>query len=80
MSAILDGNITTFIAAVVLYVMGTGTIRGFAQTLMIGIALSMFTAIVVTRLILKAMIGAGLDKPSFYGLIPKDGKNGLKSV
>lgn len=80
LSAILDGNITTFIAAVVLYVMGTGTIRGFAQTLMIGIALSMFTAIVVTRLILKAMIGAGLDKPSFYGLIPKDGGSGLKSV
>ncbi|MCI8342395.1 MAG: protein translocase subunit SecD [Firmicutes bacterium] len=66
--AILDGNITTFIAAVVLYFMGTGTIRGFAQTLMIGIALSMFTAIFVTRLILSAMIGAGIENSVFYGI------------
>lgn len=64
--AIIDGNITTFIAAVVLYFMGTGIIRGFAYTLMIGIAVSMFTAIFVTRLILKGLIGAGIDNPILY--------------
>jgi SecD/SecF fusion protein len=50
-SAILDSNVTTFIAGVVLYTFGTGPIKGFALTLMIGIVASMFTAIVVTRVI-----------------------------
>ncbi|HCT64678.1 MAG TPA: protein translocase subunit SecD [Lachnospiraceae bacterium] len=66
--AILDGNITTFIAAVVLFFMGTGTIRGFAQTLMIGIVISMFTAIVITRLIMKSIIGIGISKPELFGI------------
>jgi len=66
--AILDGNITTFIAAVVLFFMGTGTIRGFAQTLMIGIVISMFTAIVITRLIMKSIIGMGISKPELFGI------------
>lgn len=66
--AILDGNITTFIAALVLYFMGTGTIRGFAYTLMIGIVVSMFTAIVVTRLIIKGFIGLGLTSNALYGI------------
>ena len=55
-----DGNITTLIAAAVLYFMGTGTIKGFAITLMIGIVLSMFTAIVITRLIIMGIIGLAL--------------------
>lgn len=66
--AILDGNITTLIAAAVLYWMGNGTVRGFAQTLMIGILLSMFTALVITRLILKGFAGAGINNPKLYGL------------
>lgn len=66
--AILDGNITTLIAAVVLFFMGTGTIRGFAQTLMIGIVVSMFTAIVITRLIMKGIIGIGIQKTELFGV------------
>ena len=54
MSAILDGNITTLIAAIVLMSLGSGTVKGFAYTLMIGIILSMFTAMFVTRYILYA--------------------------
>jgi len=66
--AILDGNITTFIAGIVLYWMGTGTIRGFAQTLMIGIVISMFTAIFVTRTILQGFVACGIKSPSFFGV------------
>ncbi len=69
--AILDGNVTTLIAAVVLYWMGSGTIRGFAQTLMIGIILSMFTALIITKLILKSMVGAGINNPKLYGIKSK---------
>mgnify|MGYP000626949423 CR=1 FL=1 len=54
LSAIIDGNVTTLIAAVVLYFMGTGTVKGFAQTLALGIVVSLFTALVVTKLILNA--------------------------
>ena len=67
MSAILDGNITTLIAAVVLMVLGSGTVKGFAYTLMIGIILSMFTALVVTRWILYALYGIGLKNEKLYG-------------
>ena len=66
--AIVDGNITTFIAALVLYFMGTGTIKGFAFTLMIGIVVSMFTALVITKLIIKGLVGMGITKPTFYGV------------
>lgn len=67
MSAILDGNITTLIAAVVLMALGSGTVKGFAYTLMIGIVLSMFTALVVTRYILYALHGIGIQNEKFYG-------------
>lgn len=67
-SAIVDGNVTTFIAAVVLVMMGSGTVKGFAQTLMIGIILSMFTAMVVTRVLLCAFHGLGLDSIKLYGI------------
>lgn len=66
-SAILDSNITTLIAAVVLYLMGTGTIKGFALTLGIGIVLSMFTALYVTKNLLKAVYNLGLTNPKLYG-------------
>lgn len=66
--AILDGNITTLIAAVVLFWLGNGTIKGFAQTLMIGIVISMFTALVITKLIMKCLVGVGLNNPKLYGI------------
>lgn len=68
LSAILDGNVTTLIAAAVLGVMGTGTIKGFAQTLALGIVVSMFTALVITRLIMNAINEIGLDKVKLYGV------------
>ncbi len=67
-SAILDGNVTTLIAAVVLGFMGSGTVKGFAQTLALGIIVSMFTALVVTRQLMKALYGIGLKKESLYGV------------
>lgn len=57
---ILDANITTLIAGAVLYQFGTGPIRGFAVTLIIGIVVSMFTAIIVTKLLLKLIVGMNL--------------------
>ena len=67
LSAILDGNITTLIAAFVLGVMGTGAVKGFAQTLALGIVLSMFTALVVTRVIMNAFYALGIRNEKFYG-------------
>ncbi|MCM1183656.1 MAG: protein translocase subunit SecD [Roseburia sp.] len=67
LSAIVDGNVTTLIAAVVLALKGSGTVKGFAYTLALGIVLSMFTALVVTRLILKAFFAIGLKDAKFYG-------------
>ncbi|MCD7739243.1 MAG: protein translocase subunit SecD [Lachnospiraceae bacterium] len=67
-SAILDGNVTTMIAALVLMVMGSGVIRGFALTLMLGIALSMFTSLVITRLLVNAFYAIGLKSKKFYGV------------
>lgn len=73
LSAIVDGNVTTLIAAFVLGVMGTGSVKGFAITLAIGIVLSMFTALVITRYILDAFYGIGLQDAKFYGT-KKEGK------
>ena len=67
MSAILDGNITTLIASVVLMALGSGTVKGFAYTLMIGIILSLFTAMVVTRYILYSLYALGLKSDKLYG-------------
>jgi len=66
MSAIVDGNITTLIAAAVLWFKGSGTVKGFAQTLAIGIVVSMFTALVITRMIVYAFYGIGIRKESLY--------------
>ncbi|MDE5778937.1 MAG: protein translocase subunit SecD [Lachnospiraceae bacterium] len=68
LSSILDSNITTLIAAVVLYIMGIGSIKGFALTLGIGIVLSMFTALVITKSLLKALFTLGLKDPKLYGM------------
>ncbi len=67
-SAILDSNITTFIAAAVLYFFGKGTIVGFAVTLGVGIVLSMFTALTVTRLLLNSLVGMKVTNLKLYGL------------
>ena len=67
-SAILDGNVTTIIAGAVLAIFGTGTIKGFAYTLVLGILISMFSAIVITRFLLKAFYDCGFDEEKFYGI------------
>lgn len=66
MSAIVDGNVTTLIAAAVLYWRGSGSVRGFAQTLALGVVVSMFTALVITRLIIFAFYGIGLKNAKMY--------------
>ena len=66
MSAIVDGNVTTMIAAAVLWVKGSGTVKGFAQTLAIGIIVSMFTALVITRMIIYAFYAVGLRSEKLY--------------
>ena len=66
-SAILDGNVTTLIASLVLMWLGSGTVKGFAYTLAIGIIVSMFTALVVSRLIVNALYAVGVRDPKFYG-------------
>lgn len=66
-SAIVDGNVTTLIAAAVLGAMGTGSVKGFAMTLALGIVLSMFTALVVSRLITNAFYAVGLRDEKYYG-------------
>jgi SecD/SecF fusion protein len=71
LSSILDGNITTLIVAVVLRIGGTGSIKGFAETLMLGIILSMFTALVVTRCITSIFYGIGIQNVVFYGKAKK---------
>lgn len=73
LSAIIDGNVTTLIAAAVLYWRGSGTVKGFAATLALGIILSMFTALVATQLTLRALYAIGFDHARWYG-VKKDGK------
>ena len=68
MSAIIDGNVTTLIAAAVLYWRGSGTVKGFATTLAIGIVLSMFTALFVTRFALNTLYELGFTDQKFYGI------------
>ena len=66
-SAIVDGNVTTLIAAAVLGLLGSGTIKGFAATLALGIVLSMFTAMVITRLLMKSFYAVGIRDVKWYG-------------
>ena len=65
-SAILDSNVTTIIACAVLYFLGSGTIKGFATTLFIGIVISLFTALVITKVLLNLCIGMGITEPKKY--------------
>ena len=66
-SAIFDGNITTLIAAFVLMWLGTGSVKGFAYTLALGIVVSMFTALVFSRLVINALYAVGVRDEKFYG-------------
>lgn len=66
-SAIVDGNVTTLIAAFVLYFLGTGTIKGFAETLAIGIVLSLFSALVISRILMNVFYSLGIRDAKFYG-------------
>ena len=68
LSAILDGNITPLLAAAVLYLRGTGTVRSFATTLAIGIVVSLITALFVTRALLNAFYEFGAENPKLYGV------------
>ena len=74
LSAILDGNITTLIAGLVLYFMGSGTIKGFSITLMLGIILSMFTALFVTKFLVNVFYALGIQSEKAYG-VAKEVKN-----
>ena len=67
LSAIIDGNVTTLIAAAVLFMLGSGTVKGFASTLAIGIILSMFTALVITRVILNSLFAIGFREEKYFG-------------
>jgi len=80
LSAIVDGNITTLIAAFVLWWRGSGTVKGFAQTLALGVVLSMFTALVITRVILGALYEVGLSDSKLYGYNPGKPKKEWKTI
>lgn len=81
LSSILDSNITTIIAGVVLYSLGSGSVKGFALTLMIGIILSIFTALTVTKLLLKLGIEMGLiNSTSHFGVKKKETSNRVLSI
>ena len=67
LSAIIDGNITTIIAGIVLLIMGTGTVKGFARTLILGIVLSMVTALIITKFLLNAFVNLGVTSKKLYG-------------
>lgn len=69
LSAIIDGNITTLFAALVLYLRGSGTVKGFASTLALGIIVSMITAIFITRIILNILVAIGFEDSKFFGKI-----------
>lgn len=74
LSAVIDSNVTTIISAVILWVLGTGTIKGFGITLFIGIVVSMFSAIFVTKFLLKQMIGMNVKNTWLYGVSNKKDK------
>lgn len=71
LSAIIDGNVTTLIAAAVLGIMGTGTVKGFAITLALGVILSLFTALFVTKLIMRCFLAMGVTDEKYYGRVAK---------
>ena len=71
-SAILDANVTTLIAGLVLLISGTGSVKGFATTLLLGVLVSMFTALVITRFLMIRVAAAGADNPRLYCSLKAD--------
>lgn len=69
MSAVVDGNVTTIIAALVLYLRGSGSVKGFAVTLGIGVVLSMFTALVISKTIVRLLYNFGCKSEKLYGFV-----------
>ena len=67
-SAILDGNVTTIIASIILYILGTGAIKGFAITLLIGLLISMFTGLVITKKLINIYLPLNPTKAKPYKL------------
>lgn len=78
LSAVIDSNVTTIISAAILWWLGTGTIKGFGITLLLGVVISMISAIFVTKFLLKQMIGMNVKAPWLYGINQK--KTGAESV
>lgn len=78
LSAVIDSNVTTIISAVILWWLGVGTIKGFGLTLLIGVIVSMFSAITVTKFLLKQMIGMDVKNTWLYGIGKK--KTGAENV
>lgn len=69
LSSIVDSNVTTLLCALILYFIGSGSVKGFAVTLMIGILLSLFTALVVTNMLVNLAVDCGfLSKPKHFGV------------
>ena len=66
LSAIVDANVTTLIASLVLLVYGTGSIQGFAKTLLLSVIVSMFTAVVVTRFLMKGIVNLGVQNVNLF--------------
>lgn len=77
-AAILDSNVTTIIACAVLYFLGSGSIKGFATTLFIGIVISLFTALVITRALLNLCVGMGINDPKKYRALGRKSKSESK--
>ena len=73
-AAILDSNVTTIIACAVLYFLGSGTIKGFATTLFMGVIISLFTALVITKALLNLCVAMGINKPESYRSIGRRAK------
>ena len=68
----MDGNITTLLGCVVMYFLGTSAIKSFALTLAIGILISIFTALVVTRLLVSSFLAFNRENPKLYNLYNKN--------
>lgn len=79
-SSIIDANVTTFLIGAILYSFGSGGVKGFAVTLMIGIGCSLFSAIFITRLIIEAISRGGKRNVSFASFIPVMGKGNIQFI
>ena len=79
-SAIMDGNVTTLLGCLIMYFLGTSAIKSFALTLGIGIIISIFTALVVTRLLVSSFLTFNRDNPKLYNLYNKEKEEGVKAT